>query len=186
MKFRLASPTDAAAILEIYRPYIEKTAITFEYEVPTVGEFAARIVKTLEHYPYLVAEENGKILGYAYASRFRARIAYDWDAELSIYLAENARQQGIGKHLYQKLFALLEKQNLRKLYANITWPNPESIHFHKNIGFTEVGLFKDCGYKFDQWYDTLFLELDINQDKIVQPVRWLSSLTSNEISEILK
>ncbi|GAB2026932.1 N-acetyltransferase family protein [Lactovum odontotermitis] len=187
MKFRLACPADAPEILDIYRPYVENTAITFEYDPPSTEEFSARIEKTLDKYPYIVAEDDtsGKLAGYAYASRFRERIAYDWDVELSIYISGNQRRQGLGKQLYQKLFAILEAQGMKKLYANITWPNPESIGFHEALGFSEVGLFKNCGYKFGQWYGTIFLELDLNADKAVEPVRWLPSLTETEITEIL-
>lgn len=112
LTIRPASLSDAQAIQTIYAPYVEKTAITFEYEVPSVQEFEKRISKTIEKYPYLVAEENGQVLGYAYASTYYARTAYDWTTELSIYLHEDARGRGLGSQLYDALEEELKKTRL--------------------------------------------------------------------------
>ena len=113
MNIRLARPSDASTLLAIYAPYVENTAITFEYEVPTIEDFANRIEKTLEKYPYLVAEEDGLILGYAYASTYYARAAYDWAVELSVYVSQDARGKGVGSKLYDKLEDLLEQMGYR-------------------------------------------------------------------------
>lgn len=127
LTIRPANLSDAQAIQTIYAPYVEKTAITFEYEVPSVQEFEKRISKTLEKYPYLVAEENGQVLGYAYASTYYARTAYDWTTELSIYLHEDARGRGFGSQLYDALEEELEKRGFLRFLACIAVPNEASI-----------------------------------------------------------
>ena len=123
LTIRPASLSDAQAIQAIYTPYVEKTAFTFEYEVPSVQEFEKRICKTLEKYPYLVAEENGQVLGYAYASTYYARTAYDWTTELSIYVAKEARGQGIGSALYTALEEELQARGYLRFLACIAVPN---------------------------------------------------------------
>ncbi len=185
MEFRFAGVDDAAELLAIYRPYVEKTAITFEYDVPTEAEFATRIKEISAIFPYIVAVENGKILGYAYASRYRERKAYDWVVELSIYLDENARHHHIGTELYQKLLIALSKLNYQRAYACITYPNPASIAFHEKLGFHWIGVFEKSGYKFDEWYGISWLDLPLQNDNIVKPIRLLTDLSNHEISEIL-
>ncbi|MDR0297593.1 MAG: GNAT family N-acetyltransferase [Streptococcaceae bacterium] len=186
MRFRLAKVADAATLLAIYAPYIEKTAITFEYELPSVAEFGQRIEKTLEDFPYLVAADNsGKILGYAYAGRYRERKAYDWVVELSVYVAEEAQSQGVGKALYQRLFALLKKQNYQRAYACITSPNPSSIAFHEAFGFHLIGLMEKSGYKFDKWWGITWMDLALQDSDEVKPIKKLSALTNTEINEVL-
>ena len=124
---RPANLADAQAIQAIYAPYVEKTAITFEYEVPSVQEFEKRISNTIERYPYLVAEEDGQVLGYAYASTYYARTAYDWTTELSIYLHEDARGRGLGSQLYDALEKELRKRGFLRFLACIAVPNEASI-----------------------------------------------------------
>ncbi len=161
MKIRLATPSDASKLLEIYRPYIEHTAITFEYTVPSVEEFAERIRRTLERYPYIVAvddSEEGRLLGYAYASAFKGRAAYDWSAETSIYVREDIRHGGIGTALYQELEQLLYKQNICNLCACISYPNPPSETFHERFGYSKIAHFHSSGYKFGKWYDMIWME----------------------------
>lgn len=165
LSIRIASPHDAAALLRIYGPYVEKTAITFEYEVPSVEEFQGRIAGTLEKYPYLIAEEEGRILGYAYAGSFHPRKAYEHSAELSIYLAPNARYRGIGKKLYARLEEILARQQVYNLYACIAFTEKEdpflpkdSPLFHEHMGFQTAGRFHHCGYKFHRWYDMIWME----------------------------
>ena len=128
---RPANLADAQAIQAIYAPYVEKTAITFEYEVPSVQEFEKRISNTIERYPYLVAEEDGQVLGYAYASTYYARTAYDWTTELSIYLNEDARGRGLGSQLYGALEEELEKRGFLRFLACIAVPNEASIAMHE-------------------------------------------------------
>ena len=158
VRVRMAQPSDAADLLGIYEYYIKNTPVTFEFTVPSVEEFAGRIRNTLSHMPYLVCEIDGKIVGYAYASLYRSRAAYDWDCELSVYLEEDYHRGGIGKMLYRLLFALLEQMHYRHAYACITSPNPESIDFHAAMGFQHVAFFPACGYKDGKWHDIVWMD----------------------------
>lgn len=162
---RPVSTADSQALLDIYHPYVEYTAITFEYEVPTAEEFTRRIRHTLKRYPYLAAEKDGQLLGYAYAGPFHERAAYDWCAEVSIYIRTDARGTGIGKKLYEALKHALTAQNILNLYACIAWPDKEdeyltrnSADFHRHLGYELAGMFKNCGYKFDRWYSMIWME----------------------------
>jgi len=161
----VASPDDAEALLAIYAPYVRETAISYEYNVPTVEEFRQRIEKILENYPYLIAKVDGEIVGYAYASRFELRRAYDWDAETSIYIRQDMRVKGIGRALYTALEEALKIQNYVNLVACIAYTEQESkylthdsTHFHEKMGYRLFGHFKNCGYKFDRWFDMTWLE----------------------------
>lgn len=153
---------DADRLLEIYAPYVQKTAITFEYEVPTLQEFQNRITNITLRYPYLAALKDGEIKGYAYASAFKGRAAYDWSVETSIYIDVNYHGQGIGSYLYERLEDILKKQNICNLCACIAYPNPESIIFHEHMGYREVAHFHKSGYKFNTWYDMIWMEKFIN------------------------
>lgn len=155
---RMAEESDAQALLAIYAPYVEKTAVTFEYEVPTVLEFKNRIASTLKRYPYLAAIRDGHILGYAYASAFKERAAYDWAVETSIYVSEGARRTGAGSLLYEALEDYLKRQNVINVNACIAYPNPGSIAFHEKYGYRTVGHFTKCGYKLGQWWDMVWME----------------------------
>ncbi|AYG00817.1 GNAT family N-acetyltransferase [Lactococcus allomyrinae] len=186
MKFRLATTADATELLKIYKPYVEKTAITFEYEVPTVEDFAQRIEKTASVFPYLLAIENGKIIGYAYAGRYRERAAYDWVVELSIYLDENERHHGTGTILYEKLLTALSLLNYQRAYACITYPNPASMAFHEKFGFEAIGIFQKSGYKFGKWYGIQWMDLLLQKDEQVQPIKLITDLSSETIKKILE
>ena len=162
---RPAVPDDARALLAIYAPYIQNTAITFERDVPTEADFRARIEHTLAFYPYLVAERDGKPVGYAYASRFSVRAAYDWSAELSIYLAPEGQKQGIARQLYEVLEAALKKMGITNLYAKIASPDQDdcylthnSVDFHQHMGFSVCGQMKAVGSKFGRWYNLTYME----------------------------
>lgn len=155
---RTAEISDAPALLSIYAPYVEKTAITFEYTVPSEEEFSRRIARTLERYPYLVAERDGLPIGYAYASAFKERAAYDWAVETSIYVAEDLRGSGAGTVLYEALEHILEQQNVINVNACISYPNPGSISFHEKRGYKTVGHFTECGYKLNRWWDMVWME----------------------------
>ncbi|WP_374284467.1 N-acetyltransferase family protein [Lactococcus sp.] len=185
MEIRFATKKDAAACLEIYRPYVEKTAITFEYDVPSVTEFAKRIEVTAADFPYFVALEEGKIIGYAYASRYRERKAYDWVVELSIYVDENEQHHGTGKILYQKLLSALTKLNYQRAYACITYPNENSVAFHEHLGFHWIGVFEKSGYKFEQWWGISWMDIALQKSDEVKPVKLLSTLTEDEKNELL-
>lgn len=162
---RPATPQDAEALLAIYRPYVEKTAITFEYQVPALSEFRQRIIRTLQRYPYLAVEREGEILGYAYTGPLVSRAAAGWAAEASIYLREDRRGQGLGKRLYQALEAVSRAQHIVNLNACIAYPEEEdayltrnSVQFHTHLGFRQVGQFHLCGYKFGHWYHLVWME----------------------------
>ncbi|MBQ8592146.1 MAG: N-acetyltransferase [Lachnospiraceae bacterium] len=155
---RHATLADAKRILEIYTPYILNTAITFEYKVPALEEFTVRMQNTLARYPYLVALINEQIVGYAYASSFKSRAAYDWSVETSIYVDKQYKGIGIGTKLYLALESLLKKQNICNLCACIAYPNPESISFHESFGYTTCAHFHKSGYKQNTWYDMIWME----------------------------
>ena len=155
---RIARESDKEELLAIYAPYVSETAITFEYTVPTIEEFRDRIRKTLAKYPYLVAVQDAEILGYAYASEFKNRAAYDWAVETTIYVKQDSRKSGVGKKLYQALEEVLKQQHICNLYACIAYPNPGSIGFHERLGYQTIGHFSKCGYKFETWYDMIWME----------------------------
>ena len=163
IQLRMANKEDAKALLAIYKPYVEKTAITFEYDVPSEAEFQRRIEQTLEKYPYLVASCEDKIVGYAYASAFKSRAAYDWCVETSIYIDENSRGLGVGQKLYGKLEELLQKQHIINVNACIAYPNPKSVAFHEKQGYQKVAHFSKCGYKLGQWVDMIWMEKCIGE-----------------------
>ena len=165
MLIRTALLSDAPALLAIYAPYIEKTAITFEYDVPSPDEFRQRMQKTLQKYPYLVLEEDGEILGYAYASPFKERAAYDWAVETSIYMKENCHGRGYGKALLLRLEEILGAMHILNVNACIAYAEPEdefltnaSMRFHEKMGYRLSGHFHRCGYKFGRWYDMIWME----------------------------
>jgi len=153
---RPATPADAPGILAIYAPIVENTVISFEYEPPSVDEMVHR----LEAYrPWLVAVDNGEIMGYAYASKHRERAAYQWSADVSVYVHELARGQGLGTRLYRELFAVLVGQGYVNAYAGITLPNPASVGLHESLGFRPVGVYEGVGYKFGAWHDVGWWQL---------------------------
>lgn len=165
MDIRFATIEDAEAILRIYEPYVKNTAITFEYEVPTIEEFRERVKNTLKQYPYLVLEENENIAGYAYASQFHPRAAYSHCAELSIYIDPRYHGKGYGKKLYTYIEEILAKQNIYTVHACVASPEKEDEHltnhselFHTHMGFRLVGRHEKCGYKFGTWYSMLWMD----------------------------
>lgn len=161
MTFRFATPEDAPAILEVYAPYIRNTVITFEYEVPSVEAFTERVKGITEKYPYLVCEENGVLLGYAYAGEYRSRTAFQWDVELSIYLRPEAQGKGVSKAFYDRLLPMVEKLGYRNIYSSIVTPNPASIGLQEKYGFETLCVFEKCGYKLGQWCDLLWMHKKI-------------------------
>jgi len=162
---RIATEADVPAILDIYTPYITDTTITFEYEIPTLEEFTHRFRTITRDFPWLVWEEQGKILGYAYACRPFERAAYSWCAEPSIYLTSAAQGRGIGKKLYTALEGLLEMQGYQVLLALITGENFASVRFHEKLGYAFAGELKTSGYKFGRWLSVFWMEKRV---KIVQ------------------
>lgn len=168
---RMASPADAPAMLEIYAPYVRHTAITFEYDVPSIGEFSQRMESTLGFYPWLAAEENGRIIGYAYAGPFKARRAYKWAVETSIYVARDCRGRGVGRMLHNALEEILHRQGILNMCACIAVPHDRedetltlgSVRFHEALGYRMVGRFDRCGCKFGRWYDMAWMEKHIGE-----------------------
>ena len=165
MLIRSAAAEDAGRIREIYAYYVTDTAISFEYEVPSPGEFRRRVTNTLEKYPYLVLEEDHVIRGYAYAGVFKARAAYDHCCEVTVYLDRQAKGKGYGRALYEALEDALRKKGIINLYACIGDPVEEDAYltknseqFHRYMGYTTVGEFHRCGYKFGLWYNMIWME----------------------------
>lgn len=163
MEIRDVKKEDIAGIMEIYRYYVEETDITFEYVMPTEEEFTARVEKILEKYPYLVALEDGKVVGYAYAGTFKGRAAYDWAVETTVYVDRNCHGKGIGKALYEELEILLKEQNIQNLNACITFPNKPSEAFHQKMGYRTVAHFEKCGYKLGRWLDMIWMQKFIGE-----------------------
>lgn len=176
VKLRVAKLEDAEELLDIYSYYVEKTSITFEWEVPSVEEFRTRIQNTLKKYPYIVAVQNGKIIAYAYASPFKTRAAYDWAVETSIYVHKDFRRGGTGRLILNRLEKLLAEQNILNVNACIAYPPVEdeyltrdSVRFHEKMGYRMVGEFHQCGYKFNRWYNMVWMEKIIGNHVENQP-----------------
>ncbi|MDR1620316.1 MAG: GNAT family N-acetyltransferase [Clostridiales bacterium] len=150
---RMATLDDAAALLKIYKPYVENTALTFECEAPALVEFAGRIRDISATYPYLVCEISEEIIGYAYAHRHKERAAYQWNAELSVYIAPAFHRRRIGAALYGCLLDILRLQRVQNVYGVVSVPNPASETLHVACGFTKEGVYKETGYKFGAWRD---------------------------------
>jgi len=168
IEIRLITENDAQAVLDIYAPYVRDTIISFEYEIPTLEDFALRIKTNITEYPWLVCLQNDKIIGYAYASKHRYRTAYQWSSEVSIYLSEEIHGKGIARVLYEALFSILQLQGYFNMFAGIGMPNEKSEGFHKALGFEEIGVFKKIGYKFGNWHDTKWFQRDL-ADHIQNP-----------------
>lgn len=179
IEVRKAELKDISQILDIYSYYVTDTAITFEYDVPDKEAFKRRFEKISGKYPYIVAEQNKKIIGYAYAGEFIGRKAYDWSAELTVYIDRNFHKLGTGRKLYDTIENILYKMGITNLYACIAVPETEdeyltgnSLDFHKHMGFEKVGEFHNCGYKFNRWYNMVWVEKIIsvhseNQSNII-------------------
>ena len=163
-EIRLASPEDAAQIQAIYAPVVRETAISFEYEPPSVEEMRRRVESTLSKgYPWLVLDRSGEILGYAYGATHRERAAYRWSAEVSVYIHPAWHRRRIGRALYTSLFGVLRLQGFRNVFAGATQPNPGSVGLHEAMGFQEIGLFRRIGYKFGQWHDVRWWGLALSE-----------------------
>jgi phosphinothricin acetyltransferase len=153
---------DAAACAAIYAPFVSDSAVSFEETPPDPEEFARRIVRVSERYPFLVADEDGDVAGYAYASQHRERAAYRWATDATVYLAERYRRRGIGRALYDRLFDLLSRQGFRTAISGITLPNPASVALHEACGFQLVGVYRSIGYKQGAWRDVGWWQLELS------------------------
>lgn len=193
ISFRNATLEDAKQILKIYKYYVEKTVITFEWTVPTLEEFKARMKHTMEKYPYIVALQDGKIIGYSYVGAFKERAAYDWAVETTIYLDANERHHGVGKKLYFVMEEILKRMNILNLNACIGYPQKDdeyltknSAQFHEHLGYKLVGEFHNCGYKFGRWYNMVWMEKMIGEHS-ENPKKVLNyNEIKNSLSDILE
>ncbi len=185
MKLRFASEADMPALLSIYEQYIP-TTITFEYILPSREEFARRVSSISQFYPYLVLEDDGVLLGYAYAHRIAERAAYGWGAELSIYLRPDAAGAGLGTRLYRVLMELLRLQGVRTVYGLVASPNPASEGLHAALGFRLMGVQERAGYKNDRWIDLLWFEKAIaSYDPSPAPPVSISRLPQGQVQAVL-
>ena len=178
---RVAVEADVPAILAVYAPYILTTTYTFEYDVPCLRSFTQRFLTVTEQFPWLVWEEQGKILGYAYGSAPYERAAYQWSGELSIYLAPDAQRRGIGKKLYTAAEKILWLQGYRMIYAIITEENKGSLAFHQRLGYQTRAVFPGCGLKFDRWLGVVWMEKAADSVEIPSnpPAPWYSIVQNN-------
>ena len=172
---RVATVEDVPAILDIYAPYILTSTATFEYDVPCKNSFTQRFLTVTERFPWLVWEEDGKILGYAYASAPYERAAFSWCAEPAVYLRPEAQGRGIGGKLYEALEAILKKQGFQVLYALITDENTASIRFHEKQGYRQSVHFPNCGFKFGRWLGLIWMEKRLKPVEVPKgmPVRFV-------------
>lgn len=167
---RLITPADAEAALAVYAPYVLHTANTFEYEIPSVDDFRAKIEKITAQYPWLVCECDGEIVGYAYGSTHRERAAYQWSPESTVYISDKHHRKGIARILYNTLFALLQHQGYINVFASVLVTNVNSVEFHRAYGFEEIGLFKNIGYKLGEWHTNLWFQYTLHKHVIDPPV----------------
>ena len=175
---RFATEHDLSAMLEIYRPYVENTTYSFEYEPPAPEVFARRFREHVAQFPWLVWEEDGAVLGYAYAGAPWERAAYSWCAEVSIYLHPDIHGRGTGKQLYARLEDILTKQGYRVAYALITTENQGSVRFHEKLGYRYHSTFENCGYKMGRWLGVIWLQKQLNPlgDPEAFPEKWTQVL----------
>jgi L-amino acid N-acyltransferase YncA len=185
---RLITSDDAEASLAVYAPYVRNTIISFEYEVPTLDEWKARIETNTSKYPWLVCEHDGMIVGYAYGSTHRHRTAYSWSPESTIYMAENYHRRGIARILYETLFALLRLQGYYNVYAGAGLPNDKSVRFHQALGFEDIGVFRKVGYKLGNWHDTRWFQLQLapHPDKPAFPKKLADVADTEAFKQILE
>ena len=185
---RIAEERDVPEMLAIYAPYILTTTATFEYDVPSYEEFLRRLRSITERFPWLVWEEDGVILGYAYGSAPFERAAYSWCSEASVYLRPEAQGKGIGRKLYTALEGILTYQGYRVVYAIITSENAASVAFHSKMGYKTDANFQNCGYKFGRWLGVIWMEKRLNPVENASnfPETW-QSIRQNEqkFSDIL-
>ena len=183
---RQAQPQrDAEKLLAIYAPYIETTAITFEKDVPDVKDYAARIAGIAGAFPYLVLEADGEIVGYAYAHRQAERAAFDWNAELSIYMRADMRGRGAGAPLYALLEQLLLLQGYVNLYGVITGSNAGSIAMHEKMGYKKIAVHEKTGFKFGAWHDTVWMHKRIHEGAPREIVRF-DALCADEVRRLME
>lgn len=170
INIRLATKNDCSAIRGIYEYYVLHTSITFEYDVPSIEEIEKRLEAIQVKYPYLVAESMGNVIGYAYATDFRYRTAYQWSPECSVYINKDFLGKGFGKKLYAHLFAILQAQGFYTVFAGVALPNDKSVALHLNNGFTEIGVFRNVGYKNGAWHSVQWFQKVLNTYEVNPPL----------------
>jgi L-amino acid N-acyltransferase YncA len=163
MRIRLATPDDAASIADIYAPYCINSSITFEIEPVSAEAMAERMIKLGVKYPWLVADDNGTIAGYAYAGPHHERAAYRWSSNVSVYVDQAYQRRGIGRALYRSLFDFMRLQGFANAIAGITLPNPPSVALHESLGFKLVGVYRQIGYKLGVWGDVGWWQLVLQE-----------------------
>jgi phosphinothricin acetyltransferase len=175
MEIEQVTEKDAEGLRDIYDFYVRNTAVSFEYDTPSLEKFSERIRRISGRYPYIKAVDNGEIIGYAYADVFKSREAYDWSVESTIYVKAEYRHAGVGRLLYEALERSLTDMGILNMNACIAYAleedeylNNDSMHFHQKMGFNLVGTFHKCGYKFGRWYDMIWMEKIIGQHSSVQ------------------
>lgn len=183
---RLATADDAAQIADIYAPLVTDTPITFEVDVPSVGEIRQRIVGTSMRFPYLVADDAGTVLGFAYAGRHRRRAAYAWSSDVSVYVAAGTRRSGIGRGLYTALLDLLTTQGYANAFAGIALPNDASIGLHEAIGFEPVGVHRSVGYKLGTWWDVAWWQRRLTVPEPPPPPITLVEVETDRLDRALR
>lgn len=176
MTVRLATSADAAGVLAIYAPFVRDTHVSFETVVPTEAEMARRIDATGPARPWLVTEADGAVTGYAYAGAHRAREAYQWSVETSVYVAEASRQRGVARVLYEALLDVLQLQGLANAYAGIALPNAASVGFHEALGFAPVGVYRAVGFKAGAWRDVGWWALRLGEGAAPDPPHSLDAI----------
>lgn len=187
LMIRMADENDAEEILSVYSPYVTGSVITFEYDVPDIESFRKRVKDVLSNYPYLVCTEEGKVVGYAYACRHKERAAYQWNAELSVYVREDHHGLGIGKTLYGMLLELLRLQNVQNVYGCVTSPNIKSERLHSRFGFEKVGTYRKTGYKLGSWLDVMWFEKNIGEHETdPEPFTGIGKVKKEDVDRILR
>lgn len=170
MVIRPADPgRDGASCAAIYAPYVEQTAISFEETPPTAEEFTQRMDRLTKTHPWLVAAEDGRVVGYAYASRHRERASYRWSTDVAVYVAESHVRRGIGRALYEQLLPALTRQGFYVACAGVTLPNAASVGLHENLGFKPVGTYRRIAFKFGAWRDVGWWQLQLQPPSAEQP-----------------
>lgn len=165
IEIRMARTSDADDISRIYRPFVESTIVSFETAPPEPAQMADRITATISRYPWLVCEWDGRMAGYAYATRHRDRKAYQWSVDTSAYVDPGYWRRGVGRGLYDSLFGILSAQGFMNAYAGIALPNPASVGLHESVGFRPVGVYRSVGYKLGAWHDVGWWERGLNEHR---------------------
>lgn len=184
--YRLVKETDASEILSIYEPYVKNTAISFEHEMPSLDEFTERIRYISADYPYIICEEDSRVVGYAYAHKQMERAAYQWNAELTVYIDQLHLHCGIGKSLYCALIEILKLQNIRNVYGLVTAQNVNSEKLHEHFGFHKAGILRNTGYKCGAWHDVIWYEKSLGEpSEVPKDFRSIREIEKNKVAIIL-